>query len=892
MAKTINGIVFLCTILFSMIVLLIFGVNAYAEDSKAVCIETERIQAFSPVTCSSNDVVTTVKWYVDGIEVLDNEKEYVPDVDDYEKWIEVRGFDSDGNIIDKDAIYFSKLPVIYINTDDGVDVTSKTETKEASMLIQGNEEYERQYNGDITIKVRGNTSSGFSQKPYKIKLADSTNLFGMGKNKHWVLLSNYLDQAAMRNKFGSELSAALGLVNMDMTWVDVVLNGEYAGLYVLGEHIRIGENRINIHNWENDAESIAKAVYKANKGNGFSKDDRDELENMLCEDFSWISTGSFCYSGNDYNVSDYYNGIPGNVSGGYVFEMSDEYDELSKFTTDSGIKVMLNKPEYLFTNGNMMSFVESFWQDFENSIASDTGYDKKGLHYSEYSDFDSMVAYWLTMEITGNNDAIYKSRYAYKDLDGKLIFGPAWDFDWGCGSFVVGNHPKGWKVSTGTLWRDFVDDPYFQVKASEKYREVRDTLELYIEDGGKIDGWRDYLIEAGTASCAIYSYTGYYENKNRDFESDVSEYKNYLSSRIEWLDEQFASDDSISLSLSGINSSRGTPYIKQDSRAMISISEGLGGSGICPLILTVNVNNAVQKTERYEVQINGKITGSAGLTENGGFEAFSISENDLNEPVGRKNVIAVTGRNSLNEITFTNYVTAKLVNGGWIIENNGGGDKGIDYNSKNNTAPEDDISDAFSSFHSNDGSGVARGTVSNKNAAWIFDPEKSVTVIVVKQVDISKKLEALTKTKEYDASARHRYTVDDKKKGKINKKGIFKPKKRGQISISLEQKVKGGRWTKIGDPVVLFIQMPKMQKKDEKTVAVGETLDAFQYLSHTTYRPNKWISTKPDVASIDENTGIITVHKKGTTKIIAEYGKGKNGSRRKYATKLKIVINR
>ena len=81
-----------------------------------------------------------------------------------------------------------------------------------------------------------------------------------------------------------------------------------------------------------------------------------------------------------------------------------------------------------------------------------------------------------------------------------------------------------------------------------------------------------------------------------------------------------------------------------------------------------------------------------------------------------------------------------------------------------------------------------------------------------------------------------------------------------------------------------------MKKKDDQTLSSGATLNAFDYLSQTTYRPNRWISTKPGVASVDENTGVITVNGKGTAKIIAEYGEGKNGSGKKYATKLKIKV--
>ena len=85
----------------------------------------------------------------------------------------------------------------------------------------------------------------------------------------------------------------------------------------------------------------------------------------------------------------------------------------------------------------------------------------------------------------------------------------------------------------------------------------------------------------------------------------------------------------------------------------------------------------------------------------------------------------------------------------------------------------------------------------------------------------------------------------------------------------------------------LYIQKPQMEKKVQESATAGAKLDAFKYLSKTTYRPTKWISSKPSVATIDDN-GVITILKKGNTKIIAVYGEGTNSSNKKYATKLSL----
>ncbi|MBR2187636.1 MAG: Ig-like domain-containing protein, partial [Lachnospiraceae bacterium] len=242
--------------------------------------------------------------------------------------------------------------------------------------------------------------------------------------------------------------------------------------------------------------------------------------------------------------------------------------------------------------------------------------------------------------------------------------------------------------------------------------------------------------------------------------------------------------------------------------------------------------------------------------------------------------------NVSNSYKLTNvdpmHVTIKLVeNKNPDNNDSGNGDSG------SGNSPNEQLSDPYSQIHEIDGSSADFGSVSNKNAKWEFDPLKSKTVIAVKEVDISKVFESNVSMNGFDTSAKHKYSVDNKKLATVTKKGMLKPKKRGEIEISCWQKQKGEKWTQIGEPVHLFIQLPEMKKKDSISAADAEKIDAFQYLSRTTYRPNHWESTNQSVASVDDN-GEITIHKKGSTKIIAVYGEGKQSSKKKYKTTLKV----
>ena len=195
--------------------------------------------------------------------------------------------------------------------------------------------------------------------------------------------------------------------------------------------------------------------------------------------------------------------------------------------------------------------------------------------------------------------------------------------------------------------------------------------------------------------------------------------------------------------------------------------------------------------------------------------------------------------------------------------------------------------DPFSDLHNTDGSN--EGALKADSPSYVFDPVKSNTLIGAVKVDVSKKFEGHVSANGYNASAKHRYTVDNKKLAKIDKKGNITPKKSGTIKISLEQKVKGSGWTKIGDPVTMYIQVPEIKKSESSSA--GQTIDGRSLVQKTTYAPVQWESSNPSVADVDAKTGKITVHKKGKTKIYAVYGVDSGSvksSKKKYRVKLKV----
>ena len=607
----------------------------------------------------------TIKYYVDGQEAED--EEFILKEEYYEKWIKAEAYNGD-ELVSSDSAFFSKLPVVYVNTEDGSAITSKEEYKSCDLCIQNNTESKQIYWGEAKIKGRGNSSWKWPKKPYRIKLDKKTDLFGMGKNKNWVLLANYLDESLLRNTTAFQISEELGLTTIKTVWTDVVINGEYVGNYQLCEQIRVDEGRVDIFDWESEAEEVASAVYKKEMKSG-NELDKDALEEHLKTDLSWISTGVFTFNETDYTVSDYYEACR-DISGGYLFELSNEYDELSKFTTESGLKVMIKSPEYLYTNSDMMDYVSTYWQNFENAYKSEDGYVDTAdgsKHYSELADIDSMVSFWLVMEIMGNSDATRKSRYAYLDHGGVITFGPVWDFDWGGASSGTSHqNPRSWTVSKNNnsqaFYKEFLDDPLFIAKATEKYWEIRPFLERLIEEGGILDTEIAYLSESGAADEAAWDRTVTWPTKARGFENDAEIFRSFLSERIIWMDNQFKTDGNLMKGTYTDYSAK--PYNKSDllkiridgamkdfiSEKAPAVSLTESGSNV-----SASVNVYQEAAESVDFYVNGIFCGNSSVKS--GLATCVIASDKLNPVLGKKNVISIVGRNAGGESTGRNFIT-------------------------------------------------------------------------------------------------------------------------------------------------------------------------------------------------------------------------------------------
>ena len=89
------------------------------------------------------------------------------------------------------------------------------------------------------------SSSAVSKRPYQLKLSAGRDVLGMGSGKTWILLANHGDASLIRNKVAQDLAAEYGLPYTPQSrFVDLVVNGEYLGNYLLTEKVQEGGRRV------------------------------------------------------------------------------------------------------------------------------------------------------------------------------------------------------------------------------------------------------------------------------------------------------------------------------------------------------------------------------------------------------------------------------------------------------------------------------------------------------------------------------------------------------------------------------------------------------------------------------------------------------------------------
>ena len=324
------------------------------------------------------------------------------------------------------------------------------------------------------IRGRGNSTWGPDKKPYKLKLDKKADLLGMGSDKHWILLVSYYDISMLRNKFTYWLGNVLGLeYTPKCEFVNVVMNGKYLGSYYLSEQVRVGKNRVNIDDLSADDESKA------------------------------VTSGSA-------------------ITGGYLLSC-EKADDRMNITTDKGMSFAIESPDFEdYTNLEQYNYISDYLKQTEAAIYGKGFKDSKGVSYEDYMDVDSAIDYYWVQEFSLNGDAfISGSTYLYKKRDGKLYWGPLWDFDyvaWGATEYTS-NSVEGLNLDRNAWFTKLFANEKFRKKFVARWPYIKEKLLEGIKDGGIIDTYSQKQYASQKAN--------YYVNKMYS-QDDILEYNDVL----------------------------------------------------------------------------------------------------------------------------------------------------------------------------------------------------------------------------------------------------------------------------------------------------------------------------------------------------------------------------
>jgi hypothetical protein len=424
----------------------------------------------------------------------------------------------------------SNLPIIVINTfgvtipDDPKITAHMGIIDNGPGMINKLDDPFNSYNGDMGIEVRGNSSQMFPKKSFNMETRDSAGanldvkLLGLPEENDWVLYAPYSDKSMLRNVLSFEMGLMMGHYCSRSVFCEVVINNDYKGVYTLMEKVKKDENRVDISTLNPDEISGVELT-----GGYMLRVDWVDPDFVYDED-GWLSNPVPSYPGAKDIIFQYYYPEP------------DQMPDQQK------------------------SYIRDFVTNAEKALIS-SDFSNPDIGYQKYFDVQSFVDYMLLSEIPKEVDKYRFSTYLYKEKDtdgGKLFAGPAWDFDLGYGNvdyWQPGVEHTGWlynmvepnEWSIMYWWKRLMEDPYFRDYARTRFVWLRQHKLSYNNLEATTDSIIDHISEARERNFERWPILGQYVWPNYDwygntYEDEVYYFKDYLYSRLLWMEQNMAGD--------------------------------------------------------------------------------------------------------------------------------------------------------------------------------------------------------------------------------------------------------------------------------------------------------------------------------------------------------------
>ena len=401
----------------------------------------------------------------------------------------------------------SNLPIVIVNTN-GTDIPTepkipatikiikRPETQRNYVSDENNSDY-IDYEGPIQIEIRGASSTWFSKKQYAFTTfdemgeKDNVNLLGLPKENDWILSGLAFDTTFIRDHVSYKLSNSIGQYAAKAEYCELLLNGEYKGIYMLLEKLKADDSRINIKKINPDDNTLPNLT-----GGYISKADKIEGEEVQA-----------------WQMHNY---------GGWTTNYAHEHPNYDKITPQ--------QDEYI---------QNIFFELDEKSLNSNISFSDG---YPSIIDIPSFIDFMLLNELASNPDAYQFSSFFHKDRRGKLRAGPIWDFNltygndlfsWG---FDRSKHDL-WQFMNGNIgskfWQNLFNDPIYRCYFAKRWNELNASNQPLSEN--KIFELIDQTVTLISEAVVRQELQW---NIDIDFTTRINNIKTFVSQRIDWLSSQ------------------------------------------------------------------------------------------------------------------------------------------------------------------------------------------------------------------------------------------------------------------------------------------------------------------------------------------------------------------
>jgi hypothetical protein len=420
----------------------------------------------------------------------------------------------------------SDIPIMVISTNSQTIVDEPKIMADMGIIYNGpgNRNYMtdpfNNYNGKIGIEIRGASSQQYHpKKSYGLETWDAAGnsidipLLGMPAENDWCLIANYIDKSLINNSLTYYTWQQMGWYGSRHQHVELVIDGQYQGVYLLVEKIKRDSQRVNISKLQN-------ADIAGDQLTGGYIVAIDLLAGSGCQ--GWIS---------DYDAC--------GANGAGV------YPEF---------KVIY--PDFDSLQPAQFAYIHSYVDSFETAINTQQFDPLTG--WQKFADINSFVDFFLMQEFAKNVDGYRASTYFYKDRNsngGKLTMGLVWDYDrgWDNASYATGYMPNGWCYPFGDnysipnplqvpkWWENLLLDSHFTKALRCRWEQLKfttlgiSTLQAYADSLGA------YLNESQGRNFTQWPILGQVIFPNPSpapatYQGEIDELKNWISARWMWLD--------------------------------------------------------------------------------------------------------------------------------------------------------------------------------------------------------------------------------------------------------------------------------------------------------------------------------------------------------------------